>query len=472
MSEHPSAVERADLDEKYDRMLRLADLFDTAGADLRGRSRLGVEVLADPEVTGSAPLSPSTWSEAETEIRAATTGRHGLLGRSVELDADALVVRATVLTYRWIDELQSAAYETLGSIAGRAIGYLAPEVALGGAIVSAGLIETDALDRDGFATYLGELAENNPELMEHVSSGGGGLLDGLQMRSLLTVGALARDDARLAAAGGLRAVGIDDLGIDVGAAARDIAGGLLDPVDAPASGSTAGSTAGSGPGHVEAAGERAPGSLEELLVTLQHTRSSVEVRAVGGGRFIAYLAGPDTGRPGRLRLVSGDRAAYADVVVRSVEQAVQDTPGARVMLVGGAHGGATAAEVAATVTSEAFVIEQVVTAGAPAAQVPRIPAGTRVLSLEDRYDPVALLGSLINAGADNRLTVVFDGQDPDGQDPDLPTPEGALAAGEPAPRHGRRGEVYVAGGRAADASTHPALVAELARLTALGYLGG
>ncbi len=463
MSEHPSAVERADLDEKYDRMLRLADLFDTAGADLRGRSRLGVEVLADPEVTDSAPLSPTTWSEAETEVRAATTGRHGLLGRSVELDADALVVRATVLTYRWIDELQTAAYETLGSIAGRAIGYLAPEVALGGAIVSAGLIETDALDRDGFATYLGELAENNPELMEHVSSGGGGLLDGLQMRSLLTVGALARDDARLAAAGGLRALDIDDLGIDVGAAARDIAGGLLDPADAP----TSGSAAGADPDHVEPAGDRAPGSLEELLVTLQHTRSSVEVRAVGGGRFIAYLAGPDTGRPGRLRLVSGDRAAYADVVVRSVEQAVRDTPGARVMLVGGAHGGATAAEVAATVTSEVFVIEQVVTAGAPAAQVPRIPAGTRVLSLEDRYDPVALLGSLINAGADNRLTVVFDGQDPEGH-----TPETSLATGEPAPRHGRRGEVYVAGGRAADASTHPALVAELARLTALGYLSG
>ena len=50
-----------------------------------------------------------------------------------------------------------------------------------------------------------------------------------------------------------------------------------------------------------------------------------------------------------------------------------------------------------------------VTAGAPAPQAPRIPARTRVLSLEDRADPVALLGSLINAGAENRLTVVFDG---------------------------------------------------------------
>ena len=113
----------------------------------------------------------------------------------MELDADALVVRATVLTYRWIDELQDAAYKTLGSIAGRAIGYLAPEVALGGAIVSAGLIETDALDRDGVTSYLNELAESNPELMDHMA-GAGGLLDGLQMRSLLTAGVMSTDGAR------------------------------------------------------------------------------------------------------------------------------------------------------------------------------------------------------------------------------------------------------------------------------------
>ena len=146
-------------------------------------------------VVDSGELSRATWGQAEEDIRAATTGKHGLLTRSVELDADALVVRATVLTYRWIDELQQAAYKTLGSIAGRAIGYLAPEVALGGAIVSAGLIETDAMDRDGVTAYLNELAENNPELMDHLS-GGGGLPDGLHMRSLLTAGVLARPRAR------------------------------------------------------------------------------------------------------------------------------------------------------------------------------------------------------------------------------------------------------------------------------------
>ena len=109
----------------------------------------GETVLRDAEVAASEELSPKTYAQVEEDVRHATTGKRGLLARSIELDADALMIRATVLTYRWIDDLQEAAYKTLGAIAGRAIGYLAPEVALGGAIVSAGLIETDALDRDG-----------------------------------------------------------------------------------------------------------------------------------------------------------------------------------------------------------------------------------------------------------------------------------------------------------------------------------
>jgi hypothetical protein len=59
---------------------------------------------------------------------------------------------------------------------------------------------------------------------------------------------------------------------------------------------------------------------------------------------------------------------------------------------------------------------------------------------------VALLGSLVNAGAGNRVTVVFDG-------------EGGSGA-----------EAYVAGGRAADTSDHPGLRAELDRLRAEGWL--
>jgi hypothetical protein len=429
-----TAVEAADLADKYDRMMRLADLFDDSGEEMRLRAQLGAEVIQDPAFAESAELSKPTYAQAEDDIRIATSGKHGLLTRSIELDADALVLRATVLTYRWIDELQDAAYQTLGSIAGRAIGYLAPEVALGGAIVSAGLIETDALDRDGVAAYLSELADSNPELMDHVTSGGGGLIDGLQMRSVLTAGVLSGDRGRLAGQGGLRAAGIDPLAAAFGAALRDVAGGLVQsaPIEDP----------------VTADEGDVPRTLADLMAALEACSSSVTVQKVTAGRYIAYLAGPDGGNGRRLRLVGGDQAEYAAHVVRTVQQAVAGDPGAHVMLVGSAQGGVAAAEVAASVRSDAFVVDQVVTAGAPSAHVPRIPETIRVLSLEDRSDPVALLGSLVSAGATNRLTVVFDGADANGQ------------------------SVYVAGGRAADEAAHPDLKDEIARIQGLGYLAG
>ena len=134
-------------------------------------------------------------------------------------------------------------------------------------------------------------------------------------------------------------------------------------------------------------------------------------------------------------------------MIGAIEKAVTDDD-ARVMLVGSAAGGTIAAEIAATGRSERFVVDQVVTAGAPSAQVPRIPEGTRVLSLEDRSDPVALLGSLINATTANRLTVVFDGGTADGT------------------------HLYLTGAKAADIAEHPELRAEITRMQDLGFLAG
>ncbi len=74
-----------------------------------------------------------------------------------------------------------------------------------------------------------------------------------------------------------------------------------------------------------------------------------------------------------------------------------------------------------------------------------------MLSLEDRADPVALLGSLISAGASNRLVVVFDG--------------GQKSEGGDQP-------MYVRGGRAADHADNADLRAEISRIQGLGYLAG
>ncbi len=418
--------------DRYDDLVQLADLFEATAEDLRTRSRLGVEVLGDEDVSASEELSPATYAVAAEDVRGATTGQQGVLNRSIELDADALVVRATVLTYRWIDELQDAASRTLGSIAGRAIGYLAPEVALGGAIVSAGLIETDAVERDGIASYLGELAENNPDLLDHITAGGGGLVESLQLRSLLTVGALGGEKGPPAAAGGARAAGILPFLADTADAVRDIAGEFVQPPPphAPASAPTT---------------AQLPRGLGDLVAALAATSSGVRIHRVAAGRYIAYLPGPDGGSGARLRLVGGDLTTYAAKVGETLSRLLTD-PDARVMLVGGGPGGLVAAELAAR-TGTSYTVEQVVTVGSPGAQAPRIPAGVRMLSLEDRADPVALLGSLLNVEATNRLTIVFDGSD-----------------------SGRETDPYVAGARAADESGHPTLRAEIDRLAELGYL--
>ncbi len=445
----PDPVAAADLADKYDQMLRLADAFDDAGAQMRDWSEVGRSILAEAEVAESAPLSPATWGAAEEEVRAATTGKGGLLSRSIELDADALVLRATVLTYRWIDDLQAAAYETLGSIAGRAIGYLAPEVSLGGAIVAAGLIETDALDRDGVAAYLGELAAANPELMEHVATGGG-LLDSLQMRGLLTAGALGGEDGRPARSGGLRAIGAPALDDGWAAALRDAAAGLeerpLEEQGAEEQGAGERDTATDG----AAAAPRGLGDLMGLLVVDEAL--PVRLLRVAPGRLVALLGDTTTpsATPGPLRLVTGDLSTAARTVTRFLEGTIRATADGdgptHVMVVGRGRAGAVALEVATRTDRSGFVVDEVVTADAPAAQPAALPDGVRVVSLEDRTDPVAVLGSLVNAGAANRLTVVYDATD----SPDLPAP--------------------VAAGRAADAADHPDLHATLERWRAAGYL--
>jgi hypothetical protein len=230
----------------------------------------------------------------------------------------------------------------------------------------------------------------------------------------------------------IRAAGIGPFTADTAAAVRDIAGEFVQPEEAVPSlpAATAGAL---------------PKGLGGLIENLTSTSSGVGVHRVADGRYIAYLPGPDGGSSARLRLVGGDHTTYAAKVSETLSRAVTD-PGARVMLVGSGPGGLVAAELAGQ-PGATYTIEQVVTAGSPSAQAPRLPAGVRMLSLEDRSDPVALLGSLMNVEATNRLTVVFDGgADGNGADP------------------------YITGARAADEAGHPELRAELDRPVDLGYL--
>lgn len=415
--------------DPYRSMRDLADLLDSAGRELRIRADLGMGVLEDPEVAGSRDRSPGTYAEAEALLHAATSAA---LTEAVELDADALMLRATMLTYRRIDGLQEAAYRTLGEIAGRAAGYLAPEVALGGSVVSAGLIEMDPDDRDQVARYLSDLAAGHPELLEHVS--GGGLLDVLQMRSRLTSGMPTGDAAELAAEGGRAALGIGSFLPNAALALREAFGAVEPGAESqvlPATRETA----------------PPPRGLEGLMTRLDSVGAGVLVQQVATGRWIAYLGtAPAPGR-GPLRLVGSDRTSAATLAARAIQEALAeagaDSP-AHVLLVGSGRSGGTAARIAAQ-PPEGMVVDQVVAACSPASQVPGIPEPSRLLCLENRTDPVTALGSLVNAEFDNQVLVLFEAESAD-----------------PCP--------HIEGGRTVDRATDPLLREEVRRLEALGYL--
>ncbi|GAA4819028.1 hypothetical protein ACFQ0K_10400 [Nocardioides caeni] len=448
------AVDAADLADRHDQMLRLAEAFEESGAQLREWAALAREVVVHPDVSSTAPLSPATWARAEEEVRALTTGPQGLLDRSIELAADAVVLRATVETYRWIDDLQATAHRTLGSISERAEGYVAPHVSLGGALVAAGLIETDALERDDVATYLHELAAEIPELMDHVATGGG-LVDSLQVRGLLTVGLLGGETGRSAGTGGLRAAGIAPFDGGWGSALRDVA------LDLDTTITRRSPTGPDEPSRDRPSATAAPDGLAALLaLQLDDAADPVRTVQVGAGRLLALVgrAAPAgrSRRAGRLQLVSGDHSAPAELVAATVAAAARalgqeggegGEGEVRVLLVGHGTGGATAIEAAAHLADDdRVVVDHVVTANARATHLAAAHGAAPVLSLEDHSDPVALLGSLLSASDEHRLTVVYDAS----AAPDLPPP--------------------VAGGTAADRSSHPALLALLGHWRALGFL--
>ena len=186
-----------------------------------------------------------------------------------------------------------------------------------------------------------------------------------------------------------------------------------------------------------------------LVTTLFDTTRAIAVRRVARSTYVAYLPGPHGGSGVRLRAVGRAALPYPERAVRAIESTIRangDAP-ARVLLVAHDEGGAVALDIAAMAESDLFDVDRILTVGAARAFVARVPSQARMLCLEERTDLGALLGSVVNAGAGNRLTVVFDGT-------------------------GTRGpaERYVAGARLADASDHPDIVAAISDLEALGYL--
>lgn len=436
----------------YDGVRTLAATYDEAGSSLREGARTGRRVLHDDDLLESSVLCPATFVVAEAAVLAATVGPDGLLVSSAGWEVDALAVRAALAALESADRCVHDSVEVLDYALGRAVGtglLLTSPLLLGGAVNAlTGLALADQV-RPGTSTQvLGAIAghaENqltmHPAPVEHLVNGGGGLLDGLT--------------------GGMTGTATTEAG------AAELAGLYGDPGCPSVA-----------PVDVEVPGsDTRPGSLADLVEHLGDVaglsptptsalNGTIEIQTISGrdgDRHIVYLPGTDdlTTLPWtqdddvrdmatNAQLVAGQLDAYQQGILQAMQDAgVQ--PGEPVLVVGHSQGGMEAAAILAG--DHGYDVTDVVTAGSPTAQVDGFPAGSHVTSLEQRGDIVPLLDGEPNPDTLEQTTVLFDAGPADG------------VMGH----HGYA--VYVEGAAAADASTHPSLVANIDSLHSHGFLG-
>ena len=442
---------------RYDDILRLAGIFDASGDDLRSHAWDVKGLLADGDLLASAILSPLTFAEAEAAVFGATVGPSGLGVFALGIEADALIMQTSVTAYRLADDAVHQAFEVIDYLGGYALGFALPGLVVLGGIGALGLATNplvllylhqnpDALpgaleDVEGFV-------EDNPELIQHLINGGGGLTDGL-IDALVPL-----PPAQQAAL--LDLLGIDPVHATTGDAAGELSQLFVDGEHQVAEG-------GSG----EPRTLVTPGSVEDLMRNLRETNNGgdgeIDIQQIGEGddaRYIVNLPGTDdwVGDPSdvrdlgsNLRLVAGQDTVYSRGIMEAMERA-GIPPGAPVMLTGHSQGGMTAAHLAADPAfQDQYDVRHVVTAGAPTAQVPHIPDGTQVLSLENSGDVVPLLDGEDNPDQPNRTTVRFDDT------------TGSVGGNHDLDR-------YISGGSAVDGSGHDSLTETIAQLEADGFL--
>jgi hypothetical protein len=382
---------------------RLADTFDRAGDRLRDWGASSLRVMRDPDLMESGLLSPGTCAMAEAAMIAATGGPQGVVTASLGWEADAVAVRMAIDCLETADEGARVAVQGLDR--GLALVALDPVVVL--AIAS---------DPDLLSEW--------PGLVEHLVDGFGGPL----AAGLLT---------QLYGAPGRPAV---------------------TPYAAPL-------------------GTGRPGSVRDLIEHLHEVASlstgpdspgngTVEVQTItsadGTVRHVLYLPGTDDfnapwEQDSDVRDLESDLDAMGgrpDPYQQGILDAL-DLAGVRadepLMLVGHSLGGMEAAALLSD--QHGYHVTDVVTAGAPTAQVGGFPAGSHVLSLEQQGDIVPELDGAPNPDSVEQTTVTFDAQPADG-----------ITA------HHSYG-AYVEGAGLVDASSEPSVVDAVQSMHHHGYLG-
>lgn len=444
------------IEARYDDIETLARLFDDTGDDLRTYAWDDKGIAANGDLVESSILSPGTFASAEAAVLGATIGPGGVAFEAVDLEVDALAMRANVTILRGVDDLQRQAFEALDYLGGRLLGTVLPSLLLIGGV---GALLTAASNpllaalayqhRDALGKMTQEqlidFLQEHPEVVQHLINGGGGLADGLAGN--LPPGVREALLARL---------GLDPTHLTTNDIAGDLAGLFEDTDPVVTEGGTS---------------DRellAPGSIEDLITNLDRTNSGangeIDIIKIGEGedaRYIVNLPGTDTFPPGgpdardglaNLQLIGGQDTAYSRGIREAMERA-GIPPDAPVALVGHSQGGMTAVHLANDSSfTDRFNVKDVVTAGAPTAQVPHLPDGIQTLSLENTGDLVPLTDGEDNPDQPNRTTVRFD------------HPTDSIGGNHSL-------ESYAAGGRLVDLSDDPSLAESKDQLRKDGFVG-
>jgi len=380
----------------YDDMDTAAGLVADVSEDVLSLAASCHAMLVDPHVVAAAPLDPAGAARFEAGLARALAGERGLSRTGVRLGASAVRLRAAVLTYRTVDELQARSLDAAELVGGPAL-MLDTLVVLGGG--TAGRM----LHGESVGAALQRVITDHPGLVDRMTGsvpGTIGCLAALSPLTALTLGLPTTVRQGAALIGGLYPDGIPevaDLGADDSSTGRKAPCNVTDLLVA-----------------LERCSAGGPGEVDVRVVRKRMPDGAVQRAYIVDipGTKVWNLPGPspavnDTGT--NLRALGNETSAYQ----RGIDEALARAgagPGDPVMLVGHSQGGIVAAHAARDfVQAGKYSVTHVVTAGSPVAQAD-VPPSVQVLSIENRHDIVPRLDARDNPDAANRVTVTVDRQ--------------------------------------------------------------